>query len=148
MTTIIATKAHRYGTRQLVAGDEYETRNARDAKLMTAIGKARYVTDEELAKRSAKEAKAEAKAFTAVKAPEPAKVQEPAKQTEPVKTTAETSTAPQKKSDELTADELLDLVDDLPFLTFKSKATQILGADTPSTKADIIAALELHAENS
>lgn len=145
MSELIALRSLKYATRHLEAGDSFTAATDRDARTLTAIRKARYLTEDEIAKREKKEIRAEVQ--TAIKAPEPAKTAEPAKIAEPVKVSAPVEPAPKQKSgDELTADELLDIMDDLPFMTFKSKATQILGDKTPTTKADIIAALESHAK--
>lgn len=47
---------------------------------------------------------------------------------------------------DLTAASLLAKVNDMPFLTFKSAATKILGPDAPTTKAEIVAALQVKAD--
>lgn len=39
---MIATRDLRYATRRLKAGDDFEAKTKRDAKLLSAIGKARY----------------------------------------------------------------------------------------------------------
>lgn len=44
MVDMIATKGLRYGTRRLMAGDPFEARHDRDARLLIGIGKARYAT--------------------------------------------------------------------------------------------------------
>lgn len=44
MVDMIATKGLRYGTRRLMAGDPFEARHDRDARLLVGIGKARYAT--------------------------------------------------------------------------------------------------------
>lgn len=44
MVDMIATKKLKYGTRRLTAGDPFEARHDRDARLLIAIGKARYAT--------------------------------------------------------------------------------------------------------
>lgn len=43
--SLIATKGLRYGTRRLKADDDF-TANKRDARLLVAIGKARYHTED------------------------------------------------------------------------------------------------------
>jgi hypothetical protein len=59
MVDMIATKRLRYGTRRLSAGDPFEARHDRDARLLVGIGKARYATrmmvadDEPVVARSA-----------------------------------------------------------------------------------------------
>lgn len=45
MTKMIATKSMRYATRRLLPDDEFVAKNGRDARLLSAIGKARYATD-------------------------------------------------------------------------------------------------------
>lgn len=139
MTPLIATKSMRYATRHLEAGDAFDAVTERDARTLTAIRKARYLSPDEVAAREKAAGKAEAKQ---VKTAEPVKTETVSKVSPPPAPVQD-----EKKSDELTADELLEIMDDLPFLTFKSKATAILGDKTPSTKADIIAALESHAKN-
>lgn len=110
MTKMVATKSMTYATRRLLPDDQFDAKSPRDAKLLNAIGKARYVTDQELAKAEKREA------------------------------------AAQKRADaKADAAAVLALVDDVPFLRFKSLATEVLGDDTPSTKAEIIAALEKRA---
>lgn len=44
MVDMIATKRLKYGTRRLTAGDPFEARHDRDARLLIGIGKARYAT--------------------------------------------------------------------------------------------------------
>src|SRR3546814_8190531 len=44
MVDMIATKKLKYGTRRLTAGDPFEARHDRDARLLIGIGKARYAT--------------------------------------------------------------------------------------------------------
>ena len=44
-TSLIATKSLRYGTRRLMAEDGFQARS-RDARLLVAIGKARYATED------------------------------------------------------------------------------------------------------
>lgn len=44
MVEMIATKRLKYGTRRLTAGDPFEARHDRDARLLIGIGKARYAT--------------------------------------------------------------------------------------------------------
>jgi hypothetical protein len=44
-TNLIATKSLRYGTRRLMADDGFQAR-PRDARLLVAIGKARYATQD------------------------------------------------------------------------------------------------------
>jgi len=44
-TNLIATKSLRYGTRRLMADDGFQAR-PRDARLLVAIGKARYATED------------------------------------------------------------------------------------------------------
>lgn len=44
MVDMIATKKLKYGTRRLTAGDPFEARHERDARLLIGIGKARYAT--------------------------------------------------------------------------------------------------------
>ncbi|KAK0332942.1 hypothetical protein LTR94_022933 [Friedmanniomyces endolithicus] len=44
-TNLIATKTLRYGTRRLMADDGFQAR-PRDARLLVAIGKARYATED------------------------------------------------------------------------------------------------------
>ena len=48
-TKIIANRSMRYGTRMLQAGDTFDAK-ARDARLLVAIGRAKLVTEQELAK--------------------------------------------------------------------------------------------------
>ena len=44
MVDMIATKRLKYGTRRLTAGEPFEARHDRDARLLIGIGKARYAT--------------------------------------------------------------------------------------------------------
>src|SRR3546814_10926659 len=44
MVDMIATKKLKYGTRRLTAGDPFEARHDRDARLLIGIGKARHAT--------------------------------------------------------------------------------------------------------
>ena len=44
MVDMIATKRLKYGTRRLSAGEPFEARHDRDARLLIGIGKARYAT--------------------------------------------------------------------------------------------------------
>jgi len=54
--------------------------------------------------------------------------------------------APALPSSDMTAASLLAKVDGMPFLTFKSAATKILGPDAPTTKAEIVASLQAKAD--
>lgn len=49
MVDMIATKGLKYGTRRLIAGDAFEARHERDARLLIGIGKARYATRDAVA---------------------------------------------------------------------------------------------------
>lgn len=109
LTKMIATKPLRYATRHLVADDHFEA-SPRDAKVLAAIRKARYLTPEEAAKIE--------------------KAEERAQKREERKTSAA---------------EVLAQVDQVPFLRFRNLAAEVLGTETPSTKAEIIAALEKRA---
>lgn len=44
MIPMIATKSLRYATRRLLPEDPFEAKNKRDARVLEAIGKARYAT--------------------------------------------------------------------------------------------------------
>lgn len=44
MRDLIATKGFTYGTRRLTAEDPFSARTAEDARLLVALGRARYVT--------------------------------------------------------------------------------------------------------
>lgn len=44
MTKMIAAKGFTYGTRRLTADEPFEARTAQDARLLHAIGRARYET--------------------------------------------------------------------------------------------------------
>ncbi|MGV7119566.1 hypothetical protein [Sphingopyxis sp. 550A] len=44
MVDMVATRNLKYGTRRLMAGDPFEARHDRDARLLVGIGKARYAT--------------------------------------------------------------------------------------------------------
>lgn len=49
MVDLIATKRLRYGTRRMKPGEAFEARHVKDAKLLIAIGKARYATRDAVA---------------------------------------------------------------------------------------------------
>jgi PDZ domain-containing secreted protein len=135
---MIAMKSLRYATRRLLPDDAFEAKNPKDARLLSAIGKARYVNDADLAaaaKKSPRSAKTEAKVET--KAPVKKTVEDEAESG--ASTTSETA-------NKLSAEDVIDAVDDLPFMKWKSLASEILGEKTPGTKAEILAALEAHAK--
>lgn len=46
MTKMIAAKGFTYGTRRLTADEPFEARTAQDARLLHAIGRARYETSD------------------------------------------------------------------------------------------------------
>lgn len=53
--------------------------------------------------------------------------------------------APQAKGADLTPADLLAKVDEMPFLAFRSAAAKILGPEAPTTKAELVAALQAKA---
>lgn len=59
MVDMIATKKLKYGTRRLTAGDPFEARHDRDARLLIGIGKARRAEKAEPAKDELAELRAE-----------------------------------------------------------------------------------------
>jgi hypothetical protein len=142
MTELIATKSLSYNTRRMQADDAFTAKSPRDARVLTAIGKARYATDEEIAAAAKKADREAGKSET--KVPEGAGA--PAKQTETKSVETKTADAPKSepaktadaaKQSTVTADDLLSLANDMPFAKFRAEAFKVLG----------IAALEAKAQN-